>query len=120
VFSLEEQNHELKKGVAVLAQRLLGEIETGGDINAIKRMAVFGGPVAMVARIGGGFVEAFEATERRMEQIDWALTLRLARAGFGPEERMAMLPLARSRLLGSPRAQALPPAQQPSLPSGVI
>ena len=61
MFSLEEQNRELKMGVAVLAQRLLGEIESGGDINMIKRIAVLGSPVARVARDGGGFLEAFEA-----------------------------------------------------------
>jgi len=115
--TLHEENAELLRGTAILAQRLLGEVEQGGDITTIARIATLGGPIARVARNGGGYLEALEAMEARMEELDWRLSLRLARAGFGPEERMALLPQVRNKLLGRPRAIALPEGAE-SLPIG--
>jgi len=118
MLSLQEQNHELRQATAILAQRLLGEIEAGADLNAIRRIAIFGEPVAEVARAGGGFVELYQTIEHRMDQLDEKLTLKLARAGFGPEERLALLPQIQLRILGSPRIIPIPQAETPALEGG--
>ena len=116
--TIEQENEELRLAVGVMGQYLLGQIETGGDITAIKRIAVFGTPVARVARNGGGYLEAFEATEKRLEELDRHLELKLARAGFGPEERLALLPQVRSRLFGRVTQEMLRPTHQERLPEG--
>jgi len=115
---LELENAELRRSVHLLAQRLLGEIETGRNPDAIKRISILGGPVAAVVRSGGGYREAFAAVEARLEQLDFDLNLKLARAGFGPAEREALLPQLRARVLGAPRSDALGAPQTDQLPSG--
>jgi len=103
MLALQEQNYEIGQATEILAQRLFGEIEAGGDMNTIRRIAVFGEAVAAVARSGGGFVELYQATEYRLEQLDRKLTLMLARAGFGPEERLVLLPQLYRGLMGTPK-----------------
>lgn len=118
--AISEQNAQLRQEVQIMVQRLLGEIETGRDINTIMRIAAFGAPVAKVARNGGGYLELFEALEHRIDELDRKLELKLARAGFGPEERLALIPQVRARLLGTTGIEMLSPAHQQSLPGGEV
>jgi len=115
---VQEENLELHRSVHLLAHRLLGEIETGRNLDAVKRIAFLGGPVAAVARNGGGYQEAFAAVESKLEQLDFLLNLKLARAGFGPAEREALLPQFRSRVLGAPASPAVGPPGTQQLPPG--
>ncbi len=116
--TIEEENEQLRRGVQLMGECLLSQIETGRDMNAINRIPIFGTPVARVASNGGGHLEAFEALEKRMEELDWKLELKLARAGFGPEERLALLPQVRARLFGSTPHEMLTAPRQQSLPGG--
>jgi len=115
---VQAENDELRRGVHLLVQRLLGEIETGRNLDAVKRIVVLGGPVAGVVRSGGGYQEAFIAVEARLDELDFDLNLKLARAGFGPAERLALLPQFRSRVLGAPVAPALGAPGADQLPPG--
>jgi len=114
----QEENDELRRGVHLLVQRLLGEIETGRNLDAVKRIVVLGSPVAAVVRSGGGYQEAFTAVEARLDELDFDLSLKLARAGFGPAERLALLPQFRSRVLGAPVSPSIGAPEAGQLSSG--
>lgn len=117
--AIQRENAEIQRQVQFLAQRLFCEFETGKDLTTVRRILFFGVPSARVGREGGGFLELFDAVHQQMEELDLAIELKLARAGFGPAERMAALPQARAWLLGSPLQPALGGTQRPSLGEGV-